>query len=168
MEYRKKSTRRGAQSVPIGMSMICWKMSPAYSTNMLSIRNFNILMTNWEKCRIKTLIFFCDGTFKYVIWTKHHKFKIYLIWCTVNVTILEHLYLTLLFVVLLSLFWKSKNSCPSYQTQLKWNSLSMLSSTIYTNFPLINKNILLSWLSQNQKKVSNYKLGNRLLIGCGS
>ena len=50
---------------------------------------------------------------------------------------------------------------------LNGNSLSMLSSTIYTNFPLINKNILLSWLSQNQKKVSNYKLGNMLLIGCG-
>ena len=38
-EYRKKSARRGAQFVPIGMPTVCWKTRPPNITNMLSIKN---------------------------------------------------------------------------------------------------------------------------------
>ena len=43
-EYRNKSARRGAQFVPKGMPIICWKTFPAKTTKMLSTRNSSILM----------------------------------------------------------------------------------------------------------------------------
>ena len=38
-EYRKMSTRSGAQFVPIGMPTVCWKTFPAKTTKILSTRN---------------------------------------------------------------------------------------------------------------------------------
>ena len=43
-EYRNMSARRGAQLVPMGMPIICWKTFPAKTTKMLSTRNSSILM----------------------------------------------------------------------------------------------------------------------------
>ena len=42
--YRHMSARRGAQFVPMGMPIICWKTLPAKTTKMLSTRNASILM----------------------------------------------------------------------------------------------------------------------------
>jgi hypothetical protein len=44
--HKKPSARRWSQFVPIGMEMISWKRYPLNSTNMLSIRNFIILITS--------------------------------------------------------------------------------------------------------------------------
>jgi hypothetical protein len=44
-EYKNKSARRGAQFVPIGMPTTCWNNVPPKETNMLSMRNSNILIT---------------------------------------------------------------------------------------------------------------------------
>ena len=43
-EYRNMSARRGAQFVPMGMPIICWKTFPAKTTKMLSTRNSSILI----------------------------------------------------------------------------------------------------------------------------
>ena len=43
-EYRNMSARRGAQFVPIGMPIICWKTFPPKTTKMLSTRNSSMLM----------------------------------------------------------------------------------------------------------------------------
>ena len=42
-EYRNISARRGAQFVPIGMPIICWKTFPPKTTKMLSTRNSSML-----------------------------------------------------------------------------------------------------------------------------
>ena len=42
--YRNMSARRGAQFVPMGMPIICWKVFPAKTMKMLSTRNSSILM----------------------------------------------------------------------------------------------------------------------------
>jgi hypothetical protein len=44
-EYKKKSARRGAQFVPIGMPTTCCNSIPTKETNMLSMRNSSILIT---------------------------------------------------------------------------------------------------------------------------
>ena len=38
-EYRNMSARKGAQFMPMGMPIICWKTFPAKTTKMLSTRN---------------------------------------------------------------------------------------------------------------------------------
>ena len=43
-EYRKMSTRRGAQFVPIGRPTVCWKIFPAKTAKILSTRNSRTLM----------------------------------------------------------------------------------------------------------------------------
>ena len=43
-EYRNMSARRGAQFVPMGMPIICWKTFPVKTTKMLSSKNSSILM----------------------------------------------------------------------------------------------------------------------------
>ena len=43
-KYPGMSARRGAQFVPIGMPIICWKTFPPKTTKMLSTRNSSILM----------------------------------------------------------------------------------------------------------------------------
>ena len=43
-EYRNMSAGRGAQLVPMGMPIICWKTFPAKTTKMLSTRNSRILI----------------------------------------------------------------------------------------------------------------------------
>ena len=39
-----KSARRGAEFIPIGMPTTCWNRAPPKETNMLSMRNFSILI----------------------------------------------------------------------------------------------------------------------------
>ena len=43
-EYRNMLARRGAQFVPMGMPIICWKTFPAQTTKILSTRHSSILM----------------------------------------------------------------------------------------------------------------------------
>ena len=43
-EYRNMSARRGAQFVPMGMPIICWKNFPAKTTKILLTRNSSILI----------------------------------------------------------------------------------------------------------------------------
>ena len=43
-EYRNMSARRGAQFVPMGMPIICWKTFTAKTSKMLLTRNSSILM----------------------------------------------------------------------------------------------------------------------------
>ena len=46
-EYRNMSARRGAQFVPMGRPIICWKTFPAKTTKMLSTRNSsNLIMSS--------------------------------------------------------------------------------------------------------------------------
>ena len=57
-EYSNMSARRGAQSVPVRMPIICWKTFPAKTTIMLSTRNSNILMMSSSA----SLLFECQCT----------------------------------------------------------------------------------------------------------
>jgi hypothetical protein len=50
-EYKNKSSRRGAQFVPIGMPTTCWNSVPPKETNMLSMRNSFTVYYKCESCR---------------------------------------------------------------------------------------------------------------------
>ena len=51
-EYRNMSARRGAQFVPMGIPIICWKPFPAKTTKMLSTRNSSILKMSSSVCKL--------------------------------------------------------------------------------------------------------------------
>ena len=43
-EYRNISAKKGAQLVPIGMTIICWKTFPPKTMQILSTRNYKMLI----------------------------------------------------------------------------------------------------------------------------
>ena len=68
-ENKKRSARRGAQFVPIGMLITCWKSLPLNSTNMLSIRNSRILITCSSVWHVLP---FCSQLTKYALWNNFY------------------------------------------------------------------------------------------------